>query len=41
MLLCIRQNIKSDKYELTGKEKVSLQRSARTHTPPDHLVEET
>ena len=32
MLLCTRQNIKTDKNEVTGKEKVSVRRSARTRS---------
>ena len=40
MLLCTRENIKTDKNEVAGKEKVSLRRSARTHSPPQCLIEE-
>ena len=40
MLLCTRENIKTDKNEVTGKQKVSLRRSARTHRPPQRLIEE-
>ena len=37
MLLCTRENIKTDENEVTAKQKVSLQRSARTHRPPQRL----
>ena len=40
MLLCTRENVKTNKNEVTGKQNLSLRRSARTHRPPQRLIEE-